>query len=180
MIRLIIFFALFIIPAGDLLSQIINIDTNLYRNKTGVYISDTTYECTIVTASRSVYKDVNLYGLNDSSVKILKKGVTKEILISDIRTVKFNARGFGKGALIGGGIGFALGFITGGQHFGFSRKFQIGDGMLLGFITAIPFLLIGGGLGSLFAEDQFYDLSNLDLQKKKDKMSFLISEFSDK
>jgi len=181
MIKIIIsLIIIFLTNHVNLFSQTISKDSIVSLNKKIISITDTTYECTVVTASRSVYKDVNMYGLRDSSIKILKKGVARELFINDIRTLKFNARGFGKGALIGAAAGFVLGFVAGGQGFGFNNGFKIGDGMLVGFITAIPFCFIGGGLGVLFAEDQFFDLSNLDYKGKKDKLKYLILEFSDR
>ena len=35
-------------------------------------LKDTSYSCTVVLNSRSVYKDVKLFGLKDSTVNILK------------------------------------------------------------------------------------------------------------
>lgn len=148
--------------------------------KKNVYITDTTHECTVITSSRSVYEDVVIYGLSDSSVKVLKQDVSKELLIREIRTIKFHPRGFQKGALIGAGIGFAVGFIVGGQGLGFSKNFKFGEGVLVGMITALPICLIGGGIGALFAGSHLYDLGNMDLKSKREKVSYLIKEFSDR
>lgn len=52
--------------------------------KHNLYNTDTTYDCNVITSSRSVYKDVNLFALADSTVKILKDEVSKEIKINEI------------------------------------------------------------------------------------------------
>lgn len=153
--------------------------SKIHKNKY-VILKDTAYLCTIITNSRSVYKDVNMFGLKDSSVKFLKDDITGKLKIDDIRTVKFRGAGFMKGALIGYGIGFVSGFIIGGQDFGYSNNFKFGNAMLGGFIVGIPFALIGGGLGSLFAEDKLYDLGKMDIEAKRKKLLYIMKENPDR
>lgn len=155
-------------------------DTLYISENKSVILKDTANDCTAVTGSRSVYKDINLYLLKDSTVRFLKNDVSGELNIKDIRTIKFKGRGFMKGAVIGYAIGFVSGFILGCQDFGFSNEFNFGDGMLGGFIVGIPFALIGGGLGSLFAEDRLYDLGNLDLDSKRKIILYLMKENPDR
>jgi len=149
-----------------------------------ILFSDTTYECTIVTSVKKVYKDVEMFSLSDSTVKTVKDENVKTVTIEEISSIKFNARGFGKGALIGGGIGFVTGFLIGSDgginlgSDGGSSEFSFGAGIGTGVIPAIPFGLIGGGLGALFASDQYFDLSNLDFKKKRSKILILMKEFS--
>ncbi len=157
-----------------------NTDTSKIHKNKFVILKDTSYLCTIITNSRSVYKDVNMFGLKDSTVKFLKDDITGKLKIDEIRTVKFRGAGFMKGALIGYGIGFVSGFILGGQSFGYSGSFKFGNAMIGGFIIGIPFALIGGGLGSLFAEDKLYDLGKMDLEAKRKKLMYLMKEFPDR
>ncbi|MDQ3020286.1 MAG: hypothetical protein M3R36_06920 [Bacteroidota bacterium] len=157
-----------------------NSDTIISSKKFTFQTKDTTSECKIITNSRSTYKDVQLFGLSDSTVKILKNGVTRELQINEIRILKFTGRGFGKGALIGGGIGFVMGFIIGGQNLGYSNNdFSFGKGIAGGFLIGVPFFFMGGGLGALFAENKLYDLGNMDLLSRKNKINLLIKEYSD-
>jgi len=155
-------------------------DTLYISKNKSVILKDTADDCTVVTSSRSVYKDINLFLLKDSTVRFLKDDVSGKLNIIDIRTIKFKGRGFMKGAVIGYAIGFVSGFIAGCQNFGFSNEFNFGNGMLGGFIVGIPFALIGGGLGALFAEDKFFDLSNMDLNAKRKKILFLMKEYADR
>ncbi|MEO8210610.1 MAG: hypothetical protein ABI840_08605 [bacterium] len=158
-----------------------NSDTIISSKKIAYQTKDTTSECKIITNSRSTYTDVQLFGLSDSSVKILKNGVTKELPVNEIRIIKFTGKGFGKGALIGGGIGFVMGFIIGGQNLGYSNNdFSFGKGIAGGFIIGVPFFFIGGGLGALFAEDKLYDLGNMDFLSKRKKIISLIKDYSDR
>ena len=156
----------------------------LYLKKSIVEITDTTYECTIVTGSKCIYKAAELYVLSDSSVIILRGDVKTEILIKDIRSIKFKGRGFWKGAVIGGGIGFGIGFIAGANatdalYAGTQDHSVAGLGILFGVIFAVPSGLIGGGIQSLLAKDKYYDLSNLDFEAKRKKIKQLINEYSD-
>jgi len=155
-------------------------DTSDSLKKISVILKDTASECTVITSSRSVYKDINLFLFKDSTVRFLKDDATGKLNISDIRTIKFKGAGFMKGAVIGWAIGFVSGFIIGCQDFGFSNEFNFGNGMLGGFIIGIPFALIGGGIGALFAEDKLYDLSNLDFDSKRKKILFLMKEYPDR
>lgn len=148
-------------------------------------ITDSTYKCTVVTIQKNVYENVSLYGLSDSSVKVFKNDFNKEILISDIKSITFNKRGFWKGAAIGAGIGFGIGLIGGGKGIsltddGGSNDYNIGTAIAIGTIIAIPFGLIGGGLGALFAEEKFYDLSKPSFTEKQKKIEYLIKEYSDR
>jgi len=160
--------------------EVVYPETSDSLKKISVILKDTASDCTVITNSRSVYKDVKLFLLMDSTVRFLKDETTGKLIISDIRTIKFKGAGFMKGAVIGWAIGFVSGFIIGCQDFGFSNEFNFGNGMLGGFIIGIPFALIGGGIGALFAEDKLYDLSNLDFDSKRKKILFLMKEYPDR
>jgi hypothetical protein len=163
-----------------------NSDSLFFSGENQFQISDTTYDCILVTNSKSTYKRVNLFGLNDSSLRVLNKNVSHKMLIDSIKSITFYGRGFWKGAYIGGGIGMVLGLIVGGSSNisftgdGGSSKYDLGRGIGAGALLAIPFGLIGGGLGALFAEDRFYDLSKLDFPAKKEQIEFLMRKYSNK
>ncbi len=147
-------------------------------------ITDTTYDCEVITISGALYSDVNISGLSDSSVKILKKDSVTEIMIKDISSIKFYRRGFWKGAMIGMGTAFAIGLLAGKGIYttgdGGSNEFKVGNVLLVGIILSVPFGLIGGGIGHLFASDQLYVLSNSSFEEKRKEVRYLIKEYSDK
>ncbi|HMS32521.1 MAG TPA: hypothetical protein PKC91_00400 [Ignavibacteria bacterium] len=177
--KIILFTSVFIILIfSEVYSQ--NSDTSILSKKRNIILKDTSYLCTVITNSRSVYKDVNMFGLKDSTVRFLKEDISVKLNIKEIRTVKFRGAGFMKGAFIGYGIGFVSGFILGGQSFGYSGSFKFGNAMLGGFIIGIPFALIGGGLGSLFAEDKLYDLGKMDLESKRKKLFYIMKDLPDR
>jgi hypothetical protein len=155
----------------------------MLSNSSSSEISDTTYKCTVTADSKNKYSDIQIHGLSDSSITVLKDDYSKEILIKDIQSIKFNGRGFMKGAAIGGGIGFVLGAIIGAQGVNLgsdgSAAGSFHGAVGLGFALGVPFGLIGGGLGALFAEDKFYDLSKLDFESKRKQIKYLIKEYSD-
>ena len=147
-------------------------------------ISDTTYKCTIFTFSKNIYKDANLSGLSDSTVRILRGESSTEIHINDIKSIKFKGRGFLSGAAVGGGIGFLLGAIAGavGSSLGSDGSYDgsLGGAIGVGALFAVPFALIGGGIGVLLSEDKFYDLSKLDFEAKRKRIKNLIIKYSDR
>lgn len=161
-----------------------NSDTIIHSNKNDIITSDTTYNCMVALSKRN-YKKVNLFGLSDSSVKILHNDKSHELIIDSIRSITFYGHGFWTGAAIGGGIGMLLGLIGGGEGFsltgdGGSNKYSFGQAFSVGFILGIPFGLIGGGLGALFAEDKFYDFSDLNFEAKRNMLIHLMRKYSDR
>ena len=159
-------------------------ETIVTKNNSFKRVTDTTYDCTVVTGSRSIYKNVKLFALKDSAIMILKDDVSEKLLINNIRTIKFKGRGFWKGAVIGGGIGFGVGAIIGadGLHLGSdgSTDGSLGQSLAIGAVLGISFGLLGGGFGALFAEDKFYDLSKMDFVSKRNKLKYLMKENSDR
>lgn len=168
---------MFLYSIGNLYGH--EFDSLQIKVNTTFQIVDTTSECTIITKSRSSYKNIVIIELRDSLVFINKNDITRKLLVNDVRTIKFNARGFWKGARLGGGIGFGLGFILGAGGFGSSSEFNFGHGFLGGFLFAIPLSLLGGGIGVFIAEDELYDLGNLTLNAKKSKIKYLIKKYSE-
>ncbi|MDZ4713014.1 MAG: hypothetical protein SGI89_11910 [bacterium] len=143
---------------------------------------DTTDNCDVIMMNGFLHNKVNLFGLNDSTVKILKSDVTKKIKINDIRSVKFKGRGFMKGLGIGALTGFVVGVIAGADGFSLvhkSEKGSFGQAFALGMILAIPLGVIGGPLGAAFAEDQYFNAGNLDFDSKCKKLYKLMKEYKD-
>jgi len=134
-------------------------------------------ESTVTTFSKKVFSNVNLCLLNDSIIRVSKKAIIHELLIREIQVIKIHNRGSGTGVLIGGGIGFVIGFIAGGTRLGFEENFNLlkafGGGIGIGF----PFAMLGSVFGSLFGSDKLFDLSNLDHEAKKRKIVSLIRKF---
>ena len=76
------------------------------------------------------------------------------------------------GALIGAN---GLNFTGDGPSNG-----SFGLAIAVGILLTVPFGLIGGGLGALFADDHFYDLSNMNYETKLETIGNLIKEYSDR
>ncbi|MEO8664839.1 MAG: hypothetical protein ABI462_05025 [Ignavibacteria bacterium] len=143
---------------------------------------DTTSSCNIATTNGVVYKKVNMFDADDSTVKILKNNYVKVIPVKDIRSITFQGHGFGPGALTGAAIAFGLGLL-GGKGINATgdgtQEWKIGTALAIGCILAVPLLLIGGGIGALLADDKLYDLSELNFEDKRKQILFLIKEYSE-
>lgn len=178
-------FVIFIVCCTEVNSQ--SADANIIFKSTGAKsmdLKDTSNICTITMNSRSVYEDVQMFNLIDSTVGFLKDKKSGKLNVADIRTIKFKAKGFWKGALYGTGAGFLTGFVirvTGGLKLESdgSNDGSIGQGFAVGVILAVPVGLIGGGIGSLIAEDHLYDMSDYSYIKKRSMIYHLIKEYPD-
>jgi len=148
--------------------------TNISTQNISGEITDTTYSCMITTIKGMVYKDVNIFGLSDSSFKILQKDSVKELMIKDVSIIKFYRRGFWTGALAGAGTAFAIGLLAGkGYSSGDgSQDYKIGNVLAVTIILSVPLGLIGGGIGVLFARDHLYVLNNKDFKEKEKRLNF--------
>ncbi|MCB0726225.1 MAG: hypothetical protein R3A12_17310 [Ignavibacteria bacterium] len=183
-IKLIIVFLVFFTEVFSQTADTIISSINL--NLKSLNTKDTSNTCTITMNSRSVYKDVQMFGLKDSTVGFFKDEKSGRLKVSDIRKIKFNAKGFWKGALYGAGAGFLTGLIigiSGGFDYNVggssSHTGSFGAGFVGGIIIAIPFGLIGGGVGSLLANDHLYDMGDYSFIKKRSLIYTLIKEFPD-
>ncbi len=116
--------------------------------------------CDVYLEENTELKDVRLIKDTDSTLKVFKEDRYRVINISVVRKIIFTSQApFLKGALIGGGIGFLIGFIPptfskGGGHPDLSGP---EFGLIFGSLFAVPSALIGGVLGVLFAYDEKYD-----------------------
>lgn len=144
----------------------------LLKSKAGK--SEATIECTVAIGSSKIYKDVKLFVFSDSSVKILNGNKSREILIKDIRSIKFEGPGFWKGALYGSGGALFIGFILGTLDTTYE---YLWDGMKLGLALTVPLAIIGG---LTIKKDKNYNLSKLNLESKRKKIKQLIRQNSAK
>ncbi len=146
------------------LSDLEENDTLNYKtiNITKVKI-DTTDECDIYMNDKSILAGVELVKDTDSTLKIIKNDRSKIINIAGIRKIVFKTPApFGRGYLIGSGIGFLIGFFPlalskGGGHPDISG---FGPGVIFGLICSVPAGLIGGVIGVLSASDDVYLFEN--------------------
>jgi hypothetical protein len=91
----------------------------------------------------------------DSTIKVIKENRTKVLNIAGIRKIVFKTTApFGKGYLIGSIIGAGVSFLT-------IYLFSLGSADVYHYIVysglgSIPFGIIGGLFGELFARDDIY------------------------
>lgn len=146
------------------LSDIEEIDT-LDHNSEPIVVQkiDTTSECDIYFHNKKVLNNVQLIEESDSTVKVIRGDQSKIINIAAIRKIVFKTPApFGKGYLIGSGIGFLIGFFPlaftrGGGHPDIGG---FGAGVIFGLICSVPAGLIGGIIGVLSASDDVYLFDN--------------------
>lgn len=127
-------------------------------------------ECSIYLQSRTLIKDVEIVGVKDSNVFIIKNYVTDKINIDEIRTIKFKGSGgFWKGALVGAGINFTAFTILAivvpkghGEYAGWNKMMLF----FVGIAGIIPAGLIGGFIGAVSQEDKIYQLPKDDIEAK--------------
>jgi hypothetical protein len=118
-----------------------------------------TDECEVYMQDKSVLSGIKLIKDTDSTLKTFKDDRYKVIRISDIRKIVFKPSvPFLKGALIGGGIGFLVGFLPVTFSKGTGHPDYSGPifGLFFGTVLAIPAALVGGVMGLLMAVDEIY------------------------
>lgn len=131
-----------------------------------------TDECDIYLKNRSLYKEVNILSLTDSTLRIDKKGVIKVIDVNQINKIKFRgASGFWSGALIGAGIS-TFGWLITGIAAGESALPFV---LLYAGLTFLPSGLVGGLVGLMVApEDELYDVSGGNPKAKLKRLRYII------
>lgn len=146
------------------LSDIEEIDT-LDHNRLPVVEEkiDTTAECILYFHNKKVYNNVQLIVDTDSTLKVIKGDQSKIINIAGIRKIVFKPPApFGRGYLIGSGIGFLSVFIPLALFIdkGTENYSGIGAGIIFGLVCSVPAGLIGGIVGVLSAYDDVYLFDN--------------------
>jgi len=159
-----------------------NADSILSKKNTE--LTDTTTECTVKTVSKVTYKEVNLFGLSDSTVNILKENLSKEILIKDIKSIKFKGGGFWNGALIGAGTAFVLGYVTVALADTADEEFKNGsvflNGLLVGAAFTLPLGLLGGLIGAVVPKDHIFNFKKPDFEANRMTLKYIFKKYSNK
>lgn len=116
---------------------------------------DTSGRCDIYLQDKSVLNDVLLVIDTDSTIKVINEDRTKILSIAGIRKIAFKTTApFGKGYWIGSIIGAGVSFLT-------IYILSLGSADVYHYIVysglgSIPFGIIGGLFGELFARDDIY------------------------
>lgn len=166
----------YIIPRRDIKS-VVKADEEFIPEKfrQDKHYNDTTSQCILITKSRSKYEDVKLTNIQDSTFTVIKKDVSKVLMINDVMLLKFKSGGFVSGMLFGAGISTAF-WLTVGLFTSSSE----GKGYIFyfGLITIIPAGLIGGLIGALLSGEDVYDFTKLNFNQKKKKLAFILQKHS--
>ncbi|MBZ0202228.1 MAG: hypothetical protein K8I03_04345 [Ignavibacteria bacterium] len=141
--------------------------------------ADTTDECDLYLDGMVKLSEMKLIPGSDSTFFAIKGSKKKEIKYSDVRKIVFKVSApFGRGYLVGSGIGFIIGFLPlalskGGGHPDFSG---VGPGVIFGLICSIPAGLIGGVFGVLAANDDVHMFDKGDYVAKTKKIKYIIQK----
>lgn len=138
----------------------------------------TSDECDLYLGNKTVLSDVELRYLNDSTVLTKKDDKPMHVDISEIRKIVFKpAAPFGKGFLIGAGIGFLAGFLPSlfiephpGEWGG------PGIGLIVGLILVLPSGVIGGVVGILTSSDDTYLFDKGITKAKINRLKYIIKK----
>lgn len=141
---------------------------------------DTTDECNVYLSSKSVLKDVELVFESDSTLIAVKEKKPRRIWLRDIRKIVFKpVAPFGTGFLIGGGVGFLIGFIP-AVFAGEGGEWYLGGryGFLFGLVMAVPCGLIGGVVGLIGSKDDVYNFDKGLSHAKVKRMKYVMKKHS--
>ena len=109
-------------------------------------------------------KKVTKFRLSDSTLTADPEIYKYKVQIRDIRSITFHhGSNAGTFSLSAGVIGFLLGFAA--SSFG-HNDVDVKDRLFGGLAGGAVFSIIGGALGLLFTNDEYYDLSTLSLKDK--------------
>ncbi|RPI15015.1 MAG: hypothetical protein EHM58_15175 [Ignavibacteriae bacterium] len=168
-LKLIIFAFIVFISSGELKAQ----------KEIEVIVEDTSKECDIYLQSRILIKNAAIFRIKDSTVYIIKKDITKELKIADIRTIKFKSgSGFWTGAAIGAGVDAAVFLTLAGIYGAKTGEAALGAAyaLMFGAIGLVPSALIGGFIGAMTDEDTIYNLPKDDVKTKIRMLRKIIKE----
>lgn len=120
---------------------------------------DTTDKCDLFVNDKSFMSGVLLVKDTDTTIKVIKDNKSKILNIAVIRKIVFRSNApFGKGYLIGSLIGAGVSFVS-------IMLLSMGSAEVYQYIVysalgSIPFGVIGGLLGEIFAKDDIYLFEN--------------------
>jgi hypothetical protein len=127
-----------------------------------------------------VLKDVELVWESDTTLIAVKEKKSRTIKIEDIRKIVFKpVAPFGHGFLIGGAIGFAIGFIPFVFTEPTSENWHIGGpatGFIVGLILVVPCGLIGGIVGLIASKDDVYNFDGGISNLKSKRMRYVMKK----
>lgn len=109
-------------------------------------------------------KKVTKFRLNDSTLTADPDKYNYNVQMKDIRSITFHhGSNAGTFSLSAGVIGFLLGFAA--SSFGHSDV-DVKDRLFGGFAGGAVFSIIGGAIGLLFTNDEYYNLNQLTVNDK--------------
>lgn len=136
---------------------------------------DTTDKCDLYLNNKTMMSGVLLVKDTDSTIKVIKDNRTKIQNISGIRKIAFKTTApFGKGYLIGSLVGAGVSFVT-------ILLLSLGSAEVYQYIVysalgSIPFGVIGGLLGEIFARDDIYLFDSGNYPAKLKRIHYAMSK----
>lgn len=136
---------------------------------------DTTDKCDLYLNDKTMMSGVMLVKDTDSTIKVIKENRTKIQNISGIRKIAFKTTApFGKGYLIGSLVGAGISFVT-------ILLLSLGSAEVYQYIVysalgSIPFGVIGGLLGEIFARDDIYLFESGNYPAKLKRIHYAMSK----
>lgn len=145
---------------------------------------DITDECDIYLSGGSLIKDAKLMLESDTILITIKGQKQKVIKIADVRKIVFKPIApFGKGFIIGAGIGFVSGFIS---IFAFAERgghpdisVLLGGGLIIGLVLALPCGVIGGVIGAIASKSDVYYFDKGISSAKLKRVKYIIKKHSE-
>lgn len=109
-------------------------------------------------------KKVTKFRLSDSTLTADPDIYKYKVLLQDIRSIAFHhGSNVGSFSLSAGIVGFLLGFAA--SSFGHT-DIDFKDRLFGGFAGGAVFAIVGGALGLLFTDDEYYKLNDLSVKDK--------------
>lgn len=109
-------------------------------------------------------KKITKFRLRDSTLTADPDKYKYKVQLTDIRSITFHhGSNAGSFSLAAGVIGFLLGFAAGNLGHG---DFDFKDSLFGGFAGGAVFSIIGGAIGLLFTNDEYYNLNTLSVKDK--------------
>ncbi len=123
--------------------------------------------------------NINKFTLTPSRLTYDTLRYNYSVELTKIRQVHFaNGSAFWNVASVTGAVGFGLGFLVFGFFdFNPNPKFHINQAILGGFLSAIPFALVGGVIGAFSDNYDDYDLTKVQKNKRYEYFKKLFAKY---